>query len=119
MTNHENLVPFQKGYDERRQNGRKRGSKNVSTIVKEILETDFEEIKSESLKNLIQKQNCRTAKEAIISAITQRALDGDLKSTEWIFKYIERDETKNKSFFEGPLQITIIDPKNKTEKNLL
>ena len=119
MTSQSNLVPFQKGYDERRQNGRKRGSKNISTIVKEILETDFENIESESLKKLIQKQNYRTAKEAIVSVITQKALEGDLKSAEWIFKYIDQDEAENRSFFEKPLQITIVDPKNKVEENLL
>lgn len=31
--NQNNLIPFKKGFDERRQNGRKAGSKNISTII--------------------------------------------------------------------------------------
>lgn len=32
--NSANLKPFKKGFDSRRQNGRKSGSKNTSTLVK-------------------------------------------------------------------------------------
>ena len=43
MANEENLKPFKKGYDERRENnGRPKGSRNRSTIVREALETDIE-----------------------------------------------------------------------------
>lgn len=116
--NQKNLVPFQKGHDERRQNGRKTGSKNVSTIVREVLETDFDDVKFDKIRDLIKKQNSRTAKEAIVSVITQKALNGDMKSVEWIFKYIDQDESSSQNFFEKPLEIVIIDPKQKTE-NLL
>ena len=118
MVNTENLKPFQKGEDPRRQNGRKVGSKNVSTIVRNLLESDLSKINSNSVKNLIEKQNYRTAKEAIVSVMIEKALEGDLKSVEWLFKYIDQDDNLNQGFFEKPLAITIIDPKHKTEKLL-
>lgn len=117
--NSQNLVPFQKGYDSRRQNGRKKGSKNVSTIIKDLLETDFKKIKNSSLKSKIEKQNSKTAKEAIISVIIQKALSGDIKSVEWLFSHIERNEpVEENNFFNRPIEITIIDPINKNKKLL-
>ena len=38
MTNTKNLIPFTGANDPRRQNGRKKGSKNLSTIVGELHE---------------------------------------------------------------------------------
>lgn len=116
--NSQNLIPFQKGYDSRRQNGRKKGSKNVSTIIKDLLETDFKKIKNSSLKSKIEKQNSKTAKEAIISVIIQKALSGDIKSVEWLFSRIERNEPEANNFFNSPIEITIVDPKNKTKQLL-
>lgn len=112
MSNETNLIPFQKGYDPKRQNGRKKGSKNISTLVQNLLETDLEKIKSSSVKKLIQNHGSANAKEAIILAMTQKALNGDIKATEWLFKFLEEKEVKEESFFNGDIKIEIIDPKH-------
>lgn len=70
--NQNNLVPFKKGFDERRQIGRKVGSKNISTIVDDILNQDITEIKSPEIKALINCQKSKTVKEAIINAIVKK-----------------------------------------------
>ena len=41
MNSYNNLKPFTGANDPRRQNGRKKGSKNLSTIVNELLDTDM------------------------------------------------------------------------------
>ena len=113
MKTEENLIPFKKGFDERRRNGRKKGSKNISTIIQNILEADFPNIKSNSVKELIQKHGSKTAKEAIILAVTQKALNGDMKATEWLFGYLNKNETAKENFFNSDIKIEIIDPKHK------
>ena len=111
----DNLMPFKKGFDERRQNGRKKGSKNISTLVRALLETNSEKLKSDSVKKLIQAHGSRTAKEAIILAVMQKALSGDIKATEWLFNYLDQQENSEGSFFNGDIKIEIIDPKRKNE----
>lgn len=113
--NLENLKPFQKGDDPRRQNGRKPGSKNISTLIKELLDSDLENISDSEIKKSIQKTNSRTAKEAIIHAVIKKSLDGDLKSTEWLCSYLdEASPQKQAGFFDSKeIEIHIIDPKPK------
>lgn len=112
--NIENLKPFQKGDDPRRQNGRKEGSKNISTIVKELLDSDLDDISDPEIKKLIQKVNAKTAKEAIIYTVLKKSLGGDIKATEWLCSYLENVESqKEPGFFDAnKIEIQIVEPKH-------
>lgn len=113
--NLENLKPFQKGDDPRRQNGRKPGSKNISTIVKEILDADLDEISDSEIKKLVQKTNSRTVKEAIVHTIIRKSLTGDIKATDWVCSYLENIESQSEPrFFDSKeIEIRIVEPKPK------
>ncbi len=118
--NIDNLKPFKKGYDERRQIGRKAGSKNISTIVNELLTKDLDDFSSEKIKKMIIKYDSRTVRDAILIKTIEQSLKGDLKSSQWLFSYLDLDEANRtpQSFFsQKELKIKIIEPTVKT--NLL
>lgn len=118
--NIDNLRPFKKGYDERRQIGRKLGSKNISTVVNELLTKDLDDFSSEKIKNLILKYNSRTVRDAILIKTIEQSLKGDLKASQWLFSYLDLDEANQSSqgfFNQKELKIKIIEPAVKT--NLL
>ena len=77
--NQNNLVPFKKGFDERRQNGRKAGSKNINNYWG-VLNQDISEVKNPEIKAPINRQRSKVVKEAIISAMVKKVLEGELKS---------------------------------------
>lgn len=114
MANINNLIPFQKGYDSRRQNGRKVGSKNVSTIVKELLDSDLSEITNDKIKSLVKKQNAKSVKEAILSVAIIKSLNGDIRTMQWLFSYLDVAENIDQLglFNGGEIQITVVDPKS-------
>lgn len=56
--NSANLKPFKKGFDSRRQNGRKSGSKDTSTLVK-ILEQDLNCVKNQKNKKLLKNLDAK------------------------------------------------------------
>ncbi|MBR2579216.1 MAG: hypothetical protein IKE41_03690 [Clostridia bacterium] len=113
--NSENLIPFKKGFDSRRQNGRKPGSRNVSTIIKELLDSSLEDISNARIRKLVEKSGSKTIKEAIILGVLEKSIKGDMKSVEWIFNYVDREELKDApGFFDtNEIKITIVDPKHK------
>jgi len=119
--NTKNLVPFKKGFDPRRQNGRKVGSKNVSTIIKELLDSSLEDIPNARIRKMLEKSGSKTIKEAIILGVLEKSLKGDMKSVEWIFSYNDREELKdNPRFFDtNEIKITIVDPKHKDNQDKL
>lgn len=118
MPNLENLKPFQSGFDPRRQNGRKEGSRNTSTIVKDLLETELSDIKSKKIKKLVEQYESRNIKEAIIFAMIERSLNGGLKAAEFLFKYHDAEIlTDNSVFGARQIKIHIVDPKNPNREN--
>lgn len=68
----ENLKPFQKGEDSRRNKNGRPKKPNINELMDEILGED--------------KNNIAAAK-AIVLAIRNKALKGDLPSAKWIFEY--------------------------------
>lgn len=111
--NQNNLVPFKKGFDERRQVGRKTGSKNISTIIDDVLNQGITEVKSPELKALINRQKSRTVKEAIVYAIVKNALSGELKSAQWLVEMLPEEKEVENSYFNQPIEIHIVNPDQK------
>ena len=111
--NQNNLIPFKKGFDERRQNGRKTGSKNISTIVNEILSQNITDIKDPELKALVCRQRQKVVKEAIINAIVKKALTGELKAAQWLSEMLPEEKEIENSYFSQPIEIRIVNPEQK------
>lgn len=78
MANTGNLRPFSGANDYRRQNGRRKGSKNLSTIVDELLvaNIDLTGPINEGMKRYLQNSPTTYAK-AIALAMIIKAINGD------------------------------------------
>jgi hypothetical protein len=85
MANEANLKPFNRGYDSRR--GRKpRGSKHLSTWIKELLNDEkFEANILDAKIGLIEYKGA-PVKAVVTVAITQ-AINGEPKAREWLARY--------------------------------
>jgi hypothetical protein len=85
--------------------GRKPGSKNVSTIVRKLLEqnTIDEMLSSNNLANMTNGKSTSYA-QAMVLAMIKKALEGDVRAVKWLAErqdrsYITDDET---GFFNKP-----------------
>lgn len=124
MANNQNLIPFSKGPDPRRQNGRKPGSKNLTTLIKDMLDANIDDISNPQIRKLLQEYNSKNIKEAIVSALIIKSIKkSDPRIAELLFKYTEYTENPaNKSVLDdGKIEITIVEPtlKQREQKALL
>ena len=74
MANEENLIPCKKGHTNN-PNGRPKGTKNMSTVLRDILKSEIEfddPLLKKRVKNPVQY--------AILLKLTQKALNGDMKA---------------------------------------
>ena len=100
MGNVKNLKPFIGANDPRRQNGRRKGSKNLSTIVCELLDADMSltEPISEELKQYYGNSPTTYAK-AVATAMIIKAINGDVRAATWVSNYADRQPDPG-GFFE-------------------
>lgn len=106
-----NLKPWQSGQSGNPA-GRKPGSKNMSTIVQELLgnETVTDIL---ALNNLTQfTQNTSTTyAEAVVWAIISKALQGNVQAALWLAEHQERNTTSVTNHQE-PLVVSVIKPRD-------
>ncbi len=69
-------------------NGRPKGSKNVSTLIQEELEQSII-VQEQGQQKEIKKS------EAIVKQMVMKALKGDIRATEFIFKLLPQDATQD------------------------
>lgn len=102
MANVNNLKPFTGANDPRRQNGRRKGSKNLSTIVGELLGANMSlrEPIDEGLKKYFQNSPTTYAK-AIAMAMIIKAINGDVRAATWVSNYADKQPDSD-GFFEKP-----------------
>lgn len=110
MSNLKNLKPFTGANDPRRQNGRKKGSKNLSTIVNELLEVDMSltEPIDEGIKQYFHNSPTTYAR-AIAASMIFKAINGDVRAANWISTYADKQSDPD-SFFSKPEIIFQIAP---------
>ena len=87
----DNLKPFTGADDPRRQNGRKKGSKNLSTIVIELLGQDVDPnlpIDAEWLS--LEKEQPITYAKAIALSMIVKAINGDVRASTWVSNYADK-----------------------------
>lgn len=102
--NYPNLKSWKKGQSGNPA-GRKTGSKNVSTIVRKLLEqnTVDEMLATNNLRDMTHGQPTSYA-QAMVLAMIKKALEGDIRAVRWLAErqdksYITDDET---GFFNKP-----------------
>lgn len=89
-----NLKPWPKGISGNPA-GRRVGSRNISTIVQEILEQDIDDDFpiNERLTKLLNGKN-KSYVEAVAIAMTKKAIDGDVRVATWLVEQQQKGEAK-------------------------
>lgn len=100
MPNISNLKPFTGANDPRRQNGRTKGSKNLSTIVIELLseEMDPNILVEEGAKKYLGNSPT-TYMKALAKSMIAKAINGDVRAASWVSAYADKQPAEN-GFFE-------------------
>lgn len=100
MPNISNLKPFTGADDPRRQNGRTKGSKNLSTIVIELLseEMDPNILVEEGAKKYLGNSPT-TYMKALAKSMIAKAINGDVRAASWVSAYADKQPAEN-GFFE-------------------
>ena len=77
--NQNNLDLFKKALTKEDKTEEKLAQK-ISTIIEGVLNQDISEVKNPEIKAPINRQRSKVVKEAIISAMVKKVLEGELKS---------------------------------------
>lgn len=101
MPNISNLKPFTGADDPRRQNGRTKGSKNLSTIVIELLSEEMNPnvLVEEKAKKYLGNSST-TYMKALAKSMVVRAINGDVRAANWVSNYADKQPANG--FFEYP-----------------
>lgn len=107
-----NLKPWQPGQSGNPA-GRKPGSKNMSTIVQELLDQDFK-------TDLLAKSNIAeltngmptTYAKAVVWVAIQKALQGDMRAIIWLTEQQERSDFAQEKIRQEPIVVTHIKPRH-------
>ena len=104
--NKNNLVPFSGKNDPRRQNGRKKGSKNLSTIVRELLEgtVSLSEPFNDDIKPYLQNSSTTYAT-AIAKSMITKAINGDVRAANWVLECESKAKPDPEESFFGKSEI--------------
>ena len=108
-----NLTPFTGVNDPRRQNGRRKGSKNIATLVRSILDEDIDPslIHSESLKELLAKNNSPMSyMEAIVQSQMLKAAGGDIRAAEWVVEQSDKAPDPDSFFSKTNIVFHVVPP---------
>lgn len=106
-----NLTPWQPGQSGNPA-GRKPGSKNISTIVQELLDQEADEgmLAKSSIAELTQNTSTSYAK-AVVLATVHKALQGNMQAIIWLAEQQERNKVRD-VYTREPIIITPIKPRN-------
>ena len=79
-----------------------------------MLNRDISEVKNPEIKAPINRQRSKVVKEAIISAMAKKALEGELKAAQWLVDMLPEEKEVENSYFSQPIEIHIVNPDQKT-----
>jgi len=112
-----NLKPWQPGQSGNPA-GRKPGSKNMSTIVRELLdeEASVDMLAKSSIAELVQDTPTSYAR-AVVQVTIQKALKGNMRAIAWLAEQQERDYmfgAKEERLKQEPLIISHLRPRHES-----
>lgn len=107
-----NLTPWQPGQSGN-PTGRKPGSKNMSTIVKELLdkEADKDMLAKSSIAELVEGESMTYAK-AVVLATIHKALDGNMQAVSWLAEQQKQGTTSQEVLTREPVVVSYLKPRN-------
>lgn len=106
-----NLTPWKPGQSGNPA-GRKPGSKNMSTIVKELLENEaVGAILARNNLTQFTQNSSATYTQAVVWAMINKALQGNVQAAIWLAEQQERNATSEAGHRE-PLVVSTIKPRN-------
>ncbi len=107
-----NLTPWQPGQSGNPA-GRRSGSKNMSTIVQELLdqEADNGMLAKSTIAELLEGSSPTYAK-AVVLATIHKALQGDIRAITWLAEQQERGVVAQAAMRQEPKIISTIKPRN-------
>lgn len=118
MANEENLVPFKKGEDPRREgNGRPKGRKSLATIIRELENEDFDWTIIPKHGKEFQERFAHIGSpfKVITLVATLQAIRGSKDAREWLRKsgYGDKlDLTSDGKKIESPLIVSVVKGRN-------
>ncbi len=104
-----NLKPWPKGISGNPA-GRRVGSKNIASLVRELLEQNIEDDfpLNQRLVKLLDGKS-KSYIEAVIIAMTKKAIDGDVRAATWLVEQQQKGEAKDGGLFNASkLEIEIV-----------
>jgi len=106
-----NLTPWQPGQSGNPA-GRKSGSKNMSTLVKELLDEDADRdlLAQSSIAALVQDASLTYGK-AVVLATIQKALQGNMQAISWLAEQQEKVSSVQIVQTQEPIIISNIEPR--------
>jgi len=113
-----NLTPWQPGQSGN-PSGRKPGSKNMSTIVQELLdqEADTVMLARSSVADMIKDTSITYAK-AVVLATISRALEGNMHAIAWLAEQQERGTDTRQVLKQEPIIVSRLKPRNESAVDL-
>ena len=118
MANINNLKPFTGADDPRRQNGRKKGSKNLSTIVIDLLSQDIDPnlpINGPVERLLVEDSQSITYAKAVALSMMIKAINGDVRAATWVSNYADRQPDEPSLFDKTQILFQVV-PSPKREQ---
>lgn len=113
MTNTGNLRPFTGADDPRRQNGRKKGSKNMATIVRELLDEELDKkLPINDEMKLYAKNSPLTYSKTVALAMLIKAINGDVRAAIWISNYADKAPNPEGFFGKSEIVFQVVPDKN-------
>lgn len=116
----DNLKPFTGADDPRRQNGRKKGSKNLSTIVIDLLSQNVNQNLPIDAKWLsLEKEQPVTYAKAIALSMIIKAINGDVRASAWVSNYADRQPDKPGFFDKTNIVFNVVPSRKRGESKKL
>lgn len=117
MSKEDNLKPFKPGFDSRRQVGRKKGSVNRRTAVRELLENELspKELLDPKAKLYYEHLKGKTGMDVLIAALYNMAVAGDTRAATLLLNIKAEDEPS--SFYDEPpvFEFRVVDSREEAE----
>lgn len=106
--NYPNLKPWQPGTSGN-PTGRKPGSRNVSTIVRELLEQDIDDNfpMSERIAQVINGKD-KSYVEALVISMIKKAIDGDVRAATWLVEQQKGSSSSEGLFNASKLVVEVV-----------
>ena len=118
MANTNNLKPFTGADDPRRQNGRKKGSKNLSTIVIEMLSQDISPnlpINGPVSDFLTENEQSATYAKAVALSMIIKAINGDVRAATWVSNYADKQPDEPSLFDKTSIVFNVVQSRKREQ----